>query len=178
MTRAERGFGDLMMLAIIAGAVIAAAAAWWLHADRAEQFKAGQDATQQLWDADTTKRLAIAVEDARLAAAETQRRLTAQQENQRAQDNLLAQARRDAAAASAAVDGLRLRASAYLSAAGCSAATGDSAIECIRAAAGQIGDVLGQCAARHQLLAADADDARARGLKCEKDYDALSVAPN
>ena len=128
MTRA-RGFADLIMLAVMGGAaaIFLAGAALWLHRDRAEQFKAGQAETQQRWDRQTTERLATAIEDSRLAAAETFRRLNKQQENQVAQDRILAQSRRDAAAATAAVDGLLLRAARYLSAAGCSLATGDTA---------------------------------------------------
>lgn len=166
------------MLAVIGAAVasLLAVSALWLHTDRAKQFKAGQQETQGRWEQQTTERLAAAVEDARLSAAETLRRITKQQENQHAQDKLLDQSRRDAAASSAAVERLQLRTSTYLAAAGCASATGDSAIECIRQAAAHVGVALGQCAAQHQQLAAIADDSRARGLKCEADYDSLNDA--
>lgn len=134
----------------------------------------GRDEVQQKWDKDTAERAAAALAEAQANAKETQRRLERQQENQRAQDALVAQLRRDADAADAAVARLRQRTAAYLDAAGCGALTGDSALECVRAAAAKVGIVLGQCAARHRQLAADADDARARGLKCEADYDALT----
>lgn len=168
-----------LVLALCAGIIFAIVKGYemWRGAVFKQGDTAGAARVKGQWDAETAQLQAQAIENARLSAAETLRRLTKQQENQRAQDNLLAQSRRDAAAATAAVDGLRLRASAYLTAAGCGSFTGDSAVECVRQAAAQIGVVLGQCAARHQLLAADADDARARGLKCEADYEGLTLKP-
>jgi hypothetical protein len=115
------------------------------------------------------------LEEARQNAAETLRRLNAQQENQRVQDAILAKNRADADRARAAADGLRLRAAAYLEAAGCGTATGDSAIACIRTAAAKVADALGQCGAIARAVAADADDARARGQLCERNYDSLTL---
>lgn len=170
----------LMWLAVIAAcAAVLYAIVWgyetWRDGKVAEGDRAGAARIQAKWDADRVTRAAEAVEAARQAAAETLRRLSKQQENQRAQDILIAQVRRDAAGATAAADGLRLRASTYLDAAGCGASAGDAALECIRKAAAKVGDILGQCAARHTELAAAADDARGRGLKCEADYDALTL---
>jgi hypothetical protein len=149
----------------------------WRDAKVAEGDRAGAARIQALWDKDTQRRQAAQIELDRQAAAETLRRLTVQQENQRAQDARLAQARRDAAAAHAAADGLQLRATAYLAAAGCGDRTGDSALECVRQAAAKVVDVLGRCAGRLVDLAAAADDARERGLKCEADYDTLTGRP-
>lgn len=165
----------LIKIAVAAAAVSAAVAGyqWWEGVQEAEGEKRGRAALQAEWDADTKKSQAAALEAARQAAAETLRRLNKQQENQLAQDRLLAQARRDADRAVAAADSLRLRADTYLAAAGC-AGSGDSATECIRQAAARIGDALGQCGSIARRVAADADDARARGLKCEADYDALT----
>lgn len=148
---------------------------WWRTGKVEEGRLAGRAEIQKKWDDDRARAQAATIEQARLSAAETLRRLNKQQENQRAQDALLASARRDNQRLAGAVDRLQLRASRYLDAAGCGSLTGDSALECVRQAAGQIGIVLGQCAARHRQLAADADDARIRGLKCEADYDSLTL---
>jgi hypothetical protein len=149
----------------------------WRDAVRAEGDKAGAARVQALRDEDRSKAQAQRIEDDRLAAAETLRRLNKQQEDQRAQDQLLARMRGDRDAARSERDGLQLRAAAYLDASGCSALAGDSAIECVRAAAAKVVDVLGRCTSRLVDVAADADDARARGLKCEADYDALTLKP-
>lgn len=144
---------------------------------KAEGLDRGRGEIQALWDADRARAQELQAEQARQSAAETLRRLNKQQENQRAQDALIARMRLDRDAAVAAAGGLQLRASAYLDAAGCGALSGDSAVECVRKAAAQVVDVLGRCSTRLVDLAAAADDARARGLKCEADYDALTVAP-
>ena len=169
----------VLVVALCAGVVFAIVTGYelWRDSKLDEGDARGAARIKGLWDADRAQAQATAIEQGRQSAAETLRRLNKHQENQRAQDVLLASARRDRDGAVAAADGLRLRAAAYLDAAGCSARAGDSALECVRAAAAQIGDVLGQCAARHQQLAEAADDARIRGLKCEADYDGLTLKP-
>lgn len=147
----------------------------WRDGKVAEGDRAGAARVQALWDDDRAKAQAQTIEDARLNAAEGLRRLNAHQENQRAQDAQLARARRDAATATAAADGLRLRASTYLDAAGCGTVATDAALECIRKAVASITDALGQCGGIARQVAAEADDARARGLKCEADYDTLTL---
>lgn len=147
----------------------------WRSSVFAQGDRAGAARVQAQWDEQRTQMAAEAVKAAQVAARETKRRMERQQENQHAQDRQLAQARRDAAAAGAAADGLRVRAARYLEAAGCGSLAGDSALECVSAAARKVGDVLGQCAARHSELAAAADDARVRGLRCEADYGALTA---
>jgi hypothetical protein len=173
----ERILKALLVLAL-AGAVIGGVT-WayehWRSSVYQEGDAAGAARIQQLWDDDRAKAQAAAIENARLAAAETLRRLNAQQENQRAQDELLARVRADRDRAVAAADGLRLRAAAYLDAAGCGSLSGDPAVECIRKAAAQIGDALGRSGEIARRAAADADDARARGLKCEADYESLTL---
>jgi hypothetical protein len=153
----------------------------WGHYEhwRASVFHQGDTAgaarVQQLWDDDQAKRPGPGHRERPRGGTETLRRLNAQQENQRAQDELLARTRADRDRAVAAADGLRLRASTYLDAAGCGTLTGDPAIECIRKAAAAIGDALGRSGEIARRAAADADEARARGLKCEADYDALTL---
>jgi hypothetical protein len=167
----------MLVLALI-GAVIGGIT-WGYEHWRASVFHQGDTAgaarVQQLWDEDRASAQAQAIENARVAAAETLRRLNAQQENQRAQDELLARTRADRDRAVAAVGGLQLRAASYLDAAGCGSLAGDSAIECVRKAAAAIGNALGRSGEIARRAAADADEARARGLKCEADYDALTL---
>ena len=150
----------------------------WRDGKVAEGDRAGAARVQALWDDDRAKAQAKTIEDARLNAAEGLRRINAHQENQRVQDAQLARARRDAATAAAAADGLRLRASTYLDAAGCGTVATDTALECIRKAVAQITDALGQCGGIARQVAAEADDARARGLKCEADYESLTLKPS
>ena len=147
----------------------------WRTAVFTEGDTAGAARVKAQWDEDRAKAQAQAAEDARLAARETQRRLERQSENDRAQQIELARARADADRARIAADVLQLRASAYLDAAGCGTASGDSAIACIRAAAAKVADALGQCGAIARAVAADADDARARGQLCERNYDSLTL---
>lgn len=119
---------------------------------------------------------AAALREAQANAAETARRLKAQQENQRAQDAALARARADAARAAADAD--RVRAQAADAAREWSARLGDSPTAEDLAAAGAAirvcTELRGRAVARAELLARTADAARAAGLKCERDYDALN----
>lgn len=173
----ERILKAVLVLAVIAA--VLGAITWGYEHWRAGVFQEGDTAgaarVQKLWDEDRAKAQAATIEAARAAAQETQRRLEAQEANQRAQDELLARTRADRDRAVAAADGLRLRASAYLDAAGCGNLSGDPALECIRTAAAAIGDALGRSGEIARRAAADADEARARGLKCEADYDALTL---
>ena len=122
---------------------------------------------------------AAALREAQANAAETARRLKAQQENQRAQDAALARARADAARAAADAD--RVRAQAADAAREWSARLGDSpTAEDLAAAATAIRvctELRSRAVARAELLARTADAARAAGLKCEADYDSLTVKP-
>ena len=172
----------IVLLVLSLAAAVIGGITWayetWRDSVLEEGDARGAARVQNAWDEDRARAQAAAIEQAHASAKETQRRLDRQQENQRAQDALLAQARSDAAAAASAVDRLQLRAAAYLDAAGCGSLSGDPALECVRAAAAQVAVVLGQCAARHRQLALDADDARARGLLCESNYDALTLKPD
>jgi hypothetical protein len=168
----------LVLFIVAAVALVVWGYETWRTAQVDEGRELGRSEVQGRWDQAVARQAAEALERARAAGRESIRRLDRQQENQRAQDDFMARVRRDAAAGAAERDGLQLQASSYLDAAGCGGRTADSAIECIRAAAAQVGHVLGMCAARHQQLAFDADEARGRGLKCEADYDALRLIPS
>lgn len=152
-------------LAVVLGAL--ALAAW--DASRLKKAeKRGADAVRAEYTA-------AALREAQVNAAETARRLKAQQENQRAQDVALAAARADAARAGADAD--RVRAQAADAAREWSSRLSDSPTASDSAAAGAaIGvcaDVLGRAIAHARLLASTADAARAAGLKCSADYEAL-----
>jgi hypothetical protein len=136
--------------AICAGLVFAIVWGYerWRDAKVAEGDARGAARVQTLWDADKVRAAAHAVEASRQAAAETLRRINKQQENERAKDQLLAVARRDNAR---------------------------PAVACVRKAAAAIGDALGQCGEIARQAAADADDARVRGLTCEANYDSLTL---
>ncbi|MGE4243708.1 DUF2514 family protein [Ramlibacter sp.] len=172
----------IVLVLIAAAAALVAAIHGWIDGVRKEGFKEGDRAgaarVQELWDEDRAQAQAQRIADAEASARETLRRLNRQEENQREQDRLLAVARADADRARAAADSLQLRAATYLDAAGCGARSGDSAIACIREAAAAIGDALGQCGEIARGFAAEATEARARGLKCEADYDALTLKPS
>jgi uncharacterized protein GlcG (DUF336 family) len=169
--------GALLLVALVVALVFGTVHGYelWRAHVYAEGDTAGADRVLNLWNEDRAKAQAAAIENDRLAAAETLRRLTKQKENDDAQQALLVRVAADRDRARAAAGGLQLRASAYLDAAGCSGRSGDSALECVRAAAAAIGDALGRSGEIARRAAADADEARARGLKCEADYDALSA---
>lgn len=175
---------QLIRVGLTALAFLAAIAAlvWVYESWRIAVFQQGEDAgaarVQRQWDADRATAQAEALATAKARAQETFRRLEAQDENQRAQDALLERMRRDLAGARLAAGRLQLRASAYLDAAGCGGRIGDSALECVRAATQNALNVLGSCSRRVVELGEAVDDARARGLKCEADYDALVLRPS
>lgn len=167
---------------LIRGAIVAAAlsaigggVAWFAHTQR----NVGREEVRAEWAAERQAYTAAALAEAEGNARETKRRLERQQENQRAQDAELARARDDAARNAVAAD--RLREQNAGTARAWRDALGNSATERERTAAadaiGLLADVLGRADRRAGLLAAYADAARVAGLKCERDYDALSVKP-
>lgn len=149
----------LLVLGICAG---------FVHYEKHLGVVHGRAEVQAKWDAK-------AAEDARLAAQETQRRLDAQEENQRAHDKELAQAQADAAVAHAAADRLQRQLAAFVAASRHPAAgsVGTPAGDPI----GVLADVLSRADKRAGILAAYADAARAAGLQCERNYDALRAHP-
>ncbi len=126
---------------------------------------------------------AVAADTARQgeAAARAEERRIAQQHKESA-DALAIQleaARQDLAGAAAASDRLRERTAGHVAAAR-QAARGPGTTGGIKAAGDSLGvlaDVLGRADTRAGLLAAVADQARAAGLACERDYNALRAAP-
>jgi NADH dehydrogenase/NADH:ubiquinone oxidoreductase subunit G len=138
----------------------------------------GRNEVRAEWAKEKAAQLAQANREAESNAKETQRRLERQGDAQREYDAQLAQAQHDAAAATAALDGLRRRAAQYAAAAR-GAASHPAAVGNGPATddpSGVLADVLGKLGGRAQLLAAYADAARRAGKQCERDYDTLRDA--
>ncbi|KVF26302.1 DUF2514 family protein [Burkholderia vietnamiensis] len=132
-------------------------------------FKGHRDADQFAKVANQAKQ----IDDLRAERDEYSRRLVAQQENATDAAKERDQARRDAAVADGAADGLRKQVAALdadarrAGAAAGSSATGD--------ALDLLADVLGRSDQRAGDLAEYADRARIAGQQCERDYDALTA---
>lgn len=156
---------------LAAGLLIAllVAAAWW-KVDRVLEAR-----EQRGYDRAMAEQTAKALAESQEKAAESARRMEAQGENQRTQDALLAQMRRDRDAAVAVADRLREQsaraAREWAGRLADSPTAGDlaSAADAIRV----LTDVRGRLEHAGADLAAYADTARAAGLKCAADYDAL-----
>jgi hypothetical protein len=153
---------------LLAGAALRACKASYDEDLRAE----GRLQVQAKWDA-------ADLATAQANAKETQRRLDRQQENQRAQDALLAAAREDAARNAA--DAQRVREQAAGAAREWSARLADAPtgqdLQAAAAAITVLTDVRSRLDAAATELASYATSARAAGLKCEADYDALIPSP-
>jgi len=126
---------------------------------------------------------AQASEDARLNALETKRRLEKQDENQRANTALVEGLRAAAARAADAAGRLQLRLDQHLAAAKEADRAGRdpaAGVQCpaTEAAAELYAELFRRADRRAGELAKYADDARAAGLKCEADYQALILKPS
>ncbi|MCW5648339.1 MAG: DUF2514 family protein [Ramlibacter sp.] len=156
---------------VIGLAILAAlAAGWW----KAERMLAAADARG--YQRRAAEQNATDLRASQSNARETIRRLETQDANQRKQDAELAAARSDAGRN--ARDAEQLRQQNADAARRWSAALGHTpAVEDCTAAGDAIGvlsDVLSRADRRAGLLASYADAAHAAGLKCERDYDALT----
>lgn len=151
--------------------VLAVAAGLWWKADRMLNA-----AEQRGYDRAVAEMTAKALKESQAKAAETFRRLEAQRENQDAQDALLARMRRDRDAAVAAADRVREQSAAAARQWSERLADSPTAADLAAAAAAiqLLTDVRGRLERAGADLAAHADAARAAGLKCAKDYDALT----
>lgn len=140
-------------------------------------FRAGKAAVRAEWDAAKAAQQQVDLQAGIDNAKETQRRLARQKESQDANTQDLAAALAAAGRNADAADGLRAQLAD--AAQRWRTATGDPAIgeECKAAgdAISVLADVLGRADRRAGELAAIADTARAAGLQCERDYDALTT---
>lgn len=157
---------------------IAAAGTLAVHQYGNGRYEAGKAEVTAKWNAEKAKQTAAALAESESNAKETQRRLERQKEAQDEYDAKFAQAQRDAAAATAAVSGLRQRAAQYAAAARRTASNPAAVSNGAPAAdaAGMLADLSGKLSERAQLLAAYADAARRAGKQCEAAYDSLSEA--
>lgn len=171
-------FGFAWVKAALAAAAVSALLgmyAWRVHVER----EIGRDEIRAEFNAHIAKQMAAAMVEEQANAKESFRRLARQQENQRAQDLLLAAARRDAALNAADADSMRTQqadtARRWRDALDHSP-TGE---QCAAAGAAITvqADLLGRSDGTSGELASYADAARAAGLKCQADYDALTASP-
>lgn len=159
----------------LAAAAALAGVAWEIHLQR----EIGRDEIRAEWNKEKLEQARVDLAASEANARETLRRTERQQENQRVQEQELAAAH--AAADRNGHESEQLReqnagvakqwrdALAHPTSGSVCPAAGD--------AIGVLADVLGRADRRAGLLAAYADAAHVAGLKCERDYDALTVKP-
>ena len=139
-------------------------------------YRSGRAAVRAQWNAEKVQQQQAAISENQTNAKETQRRLDQQQGNQNAQNAQLAAAKADAALNAASADGLRsqlaITTKRWRDALGNPAIVGDR--EAAADAIGVLADVLGRADRRAGILASYADAAHAAGLKCQRDYEALT----
>lgn len=163
-------WGSIMKVAGVAAAI---GAGWWvidstIDSIENQGYRRGVAEVRQRWDHDIASR-------ALAELAETNRRASAQQEIARHADEQIAQARAAADAADTAAAGLRKRAAEL--AARCDSGQRAAPPESGASVAGPglvLANVLGRSDDTSGELAEAFDQARARGLACERAYDALS----
>lgn len=164
-------YARLALLAVAVAAVFALG--WKIHHSG---YEAGRAEVRAEWSAQSAVQMQAAMDEAQANARETLRRLERQEENQRVHDQALADARRDAARAVAAAD--RLREQNASTARQWRDALRDSpapsVVEAAGAAIGVQADVQRRLVEAGGELAAFATAARAAGLKCTQDYQALT----
>lgn len=150
-------------------------AAWGVHLYNDSLREDGRQEVRAEWDKERIELGDRALAESESKAKESLRRMEAQRSNQDAQDRELGAAR--VAAARNAADADRLRQQSASAARDWAARLADSpTAEDLAAAGAAIGvltDLLGRADRRAGVLASYADTARAAGLKCERDYDAL-----
>ena len=157
----------VIVLAIL-GAVVAA---WW----KAESMLAA--AEDRGYQRRAAEQNATDLQASQQNARETIRRLEAQDANQRKQDAELAAAQADAGRNARDADQLRQQNADTARRWGDTLRDSPTVENCTAAgdAIGVLADVLGRADRRAGILASYADAARAAGLKCERDYDALTA---
>lgn len=163
-------------LAILAALVAAGTAgiAWFVHSQR----DVGRAEVRAEWALEREALKDAALKESEANARETLRRLDRQQENQRVQNQELAAARADADRNRADAD--RLRTQSADTARQWRDALGNSPTVAVCQAAGAAitvqADVRSRMDGAAGILAEYADAARVAGLKCQRDYSALTPA--
>lgn len=164
----------LLILAAIASAV-AGTIATYNHWQR----EIGRDEVRAEWSAVKAAQARADLVQAEINAKETLRRLDQQQENQHVHAEEIKVARAAAAGASAAAGRLSVRVDALVAdahrAAGNPTSGGQRPTDDVGDPIGVLADVLRRADAAAGVMGAFAWESRLRGLKCERDYDALTV---
>jgi hypothetical protein len=169
-----RLLGILLVLAAVGG--IGWGINHWDNGRLETARQAGRTEIQAKWDKDSAARAAATLAEEKSHARETLRRLEVQQRNQDAQNQELARARADAERNRADADGLREQNAAAARRWSDTLSNAPSVAECAAAGPAIVvqADVLGRSDRAASELASYSDAARAAGLKCERDYDALT----
>ena len=161
-------------LYIYAAVVVAALAGLWGFGH--SRYKAGEANVIAQWtaqrEADKTTALTVAANNAK----ETQRRITKQKENDDAQAAQIARSNADLVAAGAAADRLRQQSDSYRTAVRRAAGnppTGTSSTPASNAV-DVFADLFGRADKTAGELGAALDRSYAAGVRCARDYDALS----
>jgi hypothetical protein len=178
MTAGMRIGGYVLALAAASGAMLAAYGAWHSHV-LAQGQASGSAEVQARWNAAQITQQKADLQTAEANARETQRRMERQKENQDVQDRELAAMRAAADHNGAAAFSLREQNAAAARLWRDALTDPASGSQCPAAAdtIGVLADVLARADRRAGELASYADAARAAGLKCERDYDALTSRP-
>jgi len=167
----------LAMAAVISGLVLGFFG--WEHHIKSVARDEGRAEIQLKWDQQVSELRARALAESEANAKETARRLAAQKENEDAHAKELAAAQ--AAADRNARDAERVRKQAATAADQWSHTLRNSPTAGELAAAADtiavLTDVRGRLDRHASVLAEYADTARAAGLKCERDYTALTAKP-
>lgn len=163
---------DLVLAAILVAGLSACVYGYGRH-----QREAGRQEVQAKWDADRVIQQQAALKAQADNASETQRRLSAQQEIMNETTAQLNRARADADAARNAGDRLRAQLAAYVA----SADRGTSSNSTARppgppasTPVDLLADMFRSSDEAAGIMAAALDAARAAGLACERQYDALT----
>jgi len=167
--------GRWLLYLALAAALVAGFFAWQSH-ERGIGREEGRAEVQGKWDKEKIAQQEAVIAENQANAKETQRRLERQKENQDAQDKELAAARGDAVRNSADADRLRDQNADTAKRWRDALRNTPACIECAPAgdAIVVLADVLARADRRAGDLAAYADTTRTAGLKCERDYDALT----
>lgn len=167
--------GRWLLMLGLAGALALGYASWTHH-----QREIGREEVRAEWAAERAQQMAVDLAATNANSKETLRRMERQQENQDAHDKELADARADAGRNLAAADKLREQNAATAKRWRDALDHSPTGGECSAAGAAITvqADVLSRSDRVSSDLASYADAARAAGLKCERDYDALTRSGN
>jgi hypothetical protein len=170
------GWKFKLAAALLIAAALGGLYAWRVHVER----DVGREEIRGEWAVANAKQTEADLAQSEINAKETLHRLQRQQENQHVQDLEMAAARAAAVRNGRDADQLREQNAAGARRWGAALRDSPTLDQCAAGgdAIGVLADVLGRADRRAGQLAEVADTARSRGLKCERDYDALTEPPH